>query len=129
MWLMYKWGVQAFHAHYLTHPGPVQAQVDWAGPVGCLRRQSWGQMLEFLLSTESQWPSGQVLMLGEQVEKFLEIPVIQSGPVTAAWEHLPYSDCQSQEGSTSGPSGPTLLPKRPEQRKTTHGALPAGASL
>lgn len=46
-------------------------------------------MLEFLLSTESQWPSGQVLMLGEQVEKFLEIPVTQSGPVTATWEHLP----------------------------------------
>lgn len=81
--------VQVFPAHYLTHPGPVQAQVDWAGLVGCLRRQSWGQMLEFLLSTESQWPSGQVLMLGEQVEKFLEIPVTQSGLVTATWEHLP----------------------------------------
>lgn len=34
-----------------------------------------------LLSTASQWPSGQVLMLGEQVEKFLVIPTTQSGQV------------------------------------------------
>lgn len=54
------------------------AEADWAGPAGGLRRQSWGQMWGLLLSTASQWLSGQVLMLGEQVEKFLEIPVTHS---------------------------------------------------
>lgn len=48
------------------------------GPSVGLRRQSWGQMLSISrLSTASQWPSGQVLMLGEQVEKFLVIPVME----------------------------------------------------
>lgn len=31
-------------------------------------------MLMSWVSTTSQWPSGQVLVLGEQVEKFLVIP-------------------------------------------------------
>ena len=71
-------------------------------------------MLTFLLSTASQWPSGQVLMLGEQVEKFLVIPITHSGLVTTTWEYLPWSDCQSQKGGTPGPSRPTLPP--PEEQ-------------
>lgn len=52
-------------------------------------------MLIFLLSTASQWPSGQVLMLGEQVEKFLVIPTTHSRLVTTTW-----SD-HDQKGGTS----------------------------
>ena len=72
--------VQAPLACYSPHPFRLLlAQSHGAGSLGCLRRQSWGQMLGSLLSTASQWPSGQVLMLGEQVEKFLVIPTTQSG--------------------------------------------------
>lgn len=45
--------------------------------MGLRGRQSWGQMLISRLSTASQWPSGQVLVLGEQVEKFLVMPVME----------------------------------------------------
>lgn len=55
----------ALHTDKMHHHGPSMG----------LRRQSWGQMLTSRLSTASQWPSGQVLVLGEQVEKFLVIPV------------------------------------------------------
>lgn len=66
------------------YPYPCQA-LELGGPSGCLRRQSWGQMLTFLRSTASQRPSGQVLTLGEQVEKFLVIPIIHT-----AGQSLPF---------------------------------------
>lgn len=61
-------------------PLPFPGMLVKCTPMGLgvgLRRQSWGQMLRSRLSTASQWPSGQVLVLGEQVEKFLVIPVTE----------------------------------------------------
>lgn len=103
-------GAQASHA-LPTPPGPVLAEADWAGPAGCLRRQSWGQMWGLLLSTASQWLSGQVLMLGEQVEKFLEIPVTHSG------RSLPCGSATliSHSDSELGVSRDSPAPPRPEQ--------------
>lgn len=81
-------------------PALSRPQLSWAG--SCLRRQSWGQTLASRLSTASQWPSGQVLMLGEQVEKFLLIPMTQ-WLVRALQECPPQAHYQSQEGSTLAP--------------------------
>lgn len=51
-------------------------------------------------------------MLGEQVEKFLVIPITHSGPVTTTWERPPWADCQSQKDGTPGPPRPTLPPPK-----------------
>lgn len=58
-------------------------------------------------------------MLGEHVEKFLEIPITHS-VVTAMWEYHP--------GQTARASQANPAPPRPEQRKTTHEVPPGGAS-
>lgn len=106
------------------------------GPSTGLRRQSWGQMLTSRLSTASQWPSGQVLILGEQVEKFLVIPVVEhtagchptwADPTMVRLHHGPILHLQGQ--GDEGTSGATPHTPQKAVRCMMRQGVPKGEVL